>query len=147
MQLHPTDSQNAVKHCIESLAAYYIGLDFDENLGDLTKIRKEKLPENQHDYWAFANTMKIGDIVLIIAHHFPFALVTVASDYNYIKNKAPELGVWFKHFRKVDNIKYYADYTTNAYSWQNLIMTDTISPLWDKTSSSFKLIEEWVQEK
>lgn len=40
MQLHPADSKHAIKHTIESLAACYIGLDFDRDIGDLTKIKQ-----------------------------------------------------------------------------------------------------------
>ena len=145
MQLHPSDSKHAIKHSIESLVAGYIGLDFGRDVGDLTKVKQEKLPENQRDYWAFAHEMKIGDTVLIITHHFPFALATISGEYNYIRKKAPELGVWFRHFRKVKDVKYYADYVTNANSWQQITMTDTISPLRDPGSLSFELIEEWLQ--
>ena len=144
MQLHPADSEHAIKHTVESLAAGYIGLDFLRNIGDLMKIPQEKLPVSQRDYWAFAHEMEIGDHVLIIVHHFPFALITVAGKYNYIRERAPEIGVWFRHFRKVKDVKYYADYVTNANSWQQLTMTDTISPLRDHKSLSFKLIEEWI---
>jgi len=144
MQLHPADSKHAIKHSIESLAAGYIGLDFDQDVGDLTKTKQEKLPEQQRDYWAFAYGMKVDDVVLIITHHFPFALCTVSGEYNYIRERAPELGVWFRHFRKVKDVRYYADFVTNAKSWQQITMTDTISPLRDPNSLSFKLIEEWI---
>lgn len=143
MQLHPDDSTQAIKHTIESLVAGYIGLDFAKDTGDLMKRLKDSLPDNQHDYWDFAHGMEVGDYVLIIAHHFPFALMKVDGKYNYIKQKAPELGVWFRHFRKVKNVWYYADYITNAHSWQNLTMTDTISKLIDPNSASYKLIEKW----
>ena len=113
------------------------------DVGDLTKTKREELPEGQRDYWDFAHEMKVGDVVLIIAHHFPFALATVSGEYNYIRKTAPELGVWFRHFRKVKIVKYYADHVTNAHTWKQLIMTDTISPLRDPSRDSFKLIEEW----
>jgi len=144
MQLHPADSKHAIEHSIKSLAAGYIGLDFDDDVGDLTKTKQEELPEGQRDYFAFANEMEVGDVVLIITHHFPFALCTVFGKYNYIREIAPELGVWFRHFRKVKDVKYYADFVTNAKSWRQITMTDTISPLRDPSSLSFKLIEEWI---
>ena len=144
MQLHPADSNHAIKHSIESLAAGYIGLDFDQDVGDLTKTKQEKLPEQQRDYLAFAHGMEVDDVVLIITHHFPFALCIVSGEYNYIRERAPELGVWFRHFRKVKDVRYYADFVTNAKSWQQITMTDTISPLRDPNSLSFKLIEEWI---
>ena len=146
MQLHPADSENAIKHSIESLNAGYVGLDFDQDSGDLTKTEQEKLPGKQRDFWAFAHEMKVGDVVLIIAHHFPFALATISGKYNYIRERAPELGVWFRHFRKVKNVRYYADYVTNANAWQRITMTDTISPLRDPNSSSYRLIKKWESQ-
>lgn len=144
MQLHPSDSEHATKHTIESLAAGYVGLDFYRDVGDLMKISQERLPVGQRDYSAFAHEMTKGDIVLILTHHFPFAIATISGQYNYIKKTAPELGVWFRHFRRIKNVKYYADYVTNAASWQSITMTDTISPLRDLRSSSYRLIEEWT---
>jgi hypothetical protein len=144
MQLHPANPEEAVRHCVESLAAGYIGLDFGEDVGDLMSTNQSALPENQRDYWAFAHEMAIGDTVLIIAHHFPFALVTIDGEYNFIRSTAPELGVWFRHFRKVRDVRYYADMVTNAQLWERITMTDTISPLRDPTSLSYRLIEEWL---
>lgn len=144
MQLHPADSKHAIRHSIESLATGYIGLDFDQDVGDLMSVTQDNLPENQRDYWAFAHEMRVNDIVLIIAHHFPFALATVSGKYNYIRSRAPELGVWFRHFRKARDVRYYADFVTNVNSWQSITMTDTISPLRDQNSLSFRLIEKWL---
>jgi hypothetical protein len=89
--------------------------------------------------------MDIGDLVLIIVHHFPFALVIISGDYNYIKQPVPEIGVWFRHFRRIDRskTKYFADKITNVQSWEQFKMTDTISPLNDPTSKSCRLIDEW----
>jgi hypothetical protein len=146
MQLHPDDSGQAVRHSVESLAAGYIGLDFAEDVRDLMSLTQAELPENQRDYWAFAHEMVLGDKVLIMAHHFPFALATVDGEYNYIRLTAPEIGVWFRHFRKVTGVRYYADFKTNALSWQHIVMTDTISPLRDPGSLSYRLIQEWSQQ-
>lgn len=144
MQVHPGDSVNAIKHTVESISAGYIGLDFITDIPDLTTISQETLPENQKIYWAFAHEMKIGDHVLLFAHHFPLALVRVAGDYNYIREKAPEIGVWFRHFRKIDDVRYYGDYITDARKWEYLTMTATITPLRDPNSASYKLIDEWL---
>ena len=145
MQLHPSEPGEAVQHTIQSLAAGYIGLDFgSSDVGDLVRSSQSNLPDGQRDYWAFAHKMKVGDRVLIIVHHFPFALVSVAGKYNYIREKAPEIGVWFRHFRKVKDVMYYADLITNAHSWQAIKMTDTISPLHDPSSKSYRLIEKWL---
>ncbi len=145
MQLHPDEANESLKNCVESLAAGYIGLDFISDVGDLMRAAQADLPASQKDYWAFAREMAVGDKVLIIAHHFPFALVTVAGDYNYIRVPAPEIGVWFRHFRAVNDIRYYGDFKTNAHQWEHLIMTDTISPLRDPASQSYRLIESWLR--
>jgi len=89
MQLHPAAPGEALWYTVQSLAAGYIGLDFDTNepdVGDLLspQARQDSLPEKQRDYWAFAHEMAEEDRVLIIVHHFPFALVRVAGPYNYI---------------------------------------------------------------
>ena len=78
-------------------------------------------------YVDFAKNMEIEDKVLIIVHHFPFAVVTVSGDYNYIRNTEPEIGVWFRHFRRIKYPVFYSDYFTNARSWEQYVMTDTIS--------------------
>ncbi|HEY1746903.1 MAG TPA: hypothetical protein VGG11_09100 [Xanthobacteraceae bacterium] len=82
MQVHPASPDDAVAHTIESLAAGYIGLDFATGVGDLLETQRASLPSNQKDYWAFAHEMREGDLVLVVAHHFPFALVRVAGPYN-----------------------------------------------------------------
>jgi hypothetical protein len=145
MQLHPDDAGGALGHSVESLAAGYIGLDFAIDVGDLNGVTWDQLPEKQKPYRAFAHEMAVGDQVLVIVHHFPFALATVAGEYNYIRNRAPELGVWFRHFRKVEGVMYYGDYKTNARDWTKTTMTDTICPLRDESSISYQLIEEWLQ--
>jgi len=143
MQLHPSESDIAVAHSVNSLVSGYIGLDFGKDLGNLLLWKKSEIPKGQEDYWDFAHSIQINDRVLIIAHHYPVALVRVAGQYNYISNPN-SLGVWFRHFREVDNIFYYADYITNPHKWQKLTMTDTISPLIDQNSLSFQLIQEWL---
>jgi len=144
MQAHPSDSENAVKHTVTSISAGYIGLDFTEDVPDLLTLQQEALPENQRNYWAFAHEMKMGDHVLLFAHHFPLALVRIAGEYNYIREIAPEIGVWFRHFRKIDDVQYYGDFITDARKWENIPMTATITPLRGTGSKSYKLIEEWL---
>jgi len=144
MQLHPGDPENSASYAAKSLAAGLIGLDFLHDVGDLFRTKQSDLPPNQKDYFAFAHGMQVGDIVLIISHHFPFALATVAGDYNYIRNTVPQIGVWFRHFRPVQDVRFYADKVTNAASWKQLRMTDTISPLHDPASASYRLIKSWL---
>ncbi len=144
MQVHPGDSGNAIKHTVASISTGYIGLDFVIDVPDLLTVTQEALPENQRNYWAFAHEMKEGDQVLLFAHHFPLALVRVAGPYNYIRTVAPEIGVWFRHFRKIDDVRYYGDFVTDANTWESITMTATITPLRETTSKSYQLIEEWL---
>jgi hypothetical protein len=144
MQLHPDESGDAVRHTIDSLSAGYIGLDFATDVPDLTMISRDAIQENQRHYCAFAHEMTEGDRVLLFTHHFPFALVRVAGPYNFIRTRSPEIGVWFRHFRKVDDIRYFGDFITNARNWEALVMTATITPLRDPTSRSYQLIDNWL---
>lgn len=145
MQLHPDDASEAIRHAVQSLAAGYIGLDFASDVGDLARANWERLPQKQKPYWAFAHEMTEGDNVLVVVHHLPFALVTVDGEYNYIRNRAPEIGVWFRHFRKVRDVRYFGDYRTDAHEWPRTKMTDTICPLRKDDSASYQLIEEWLR--
>jgi hypothetical protein len=137
MQLHPNHPAYALRYTVESLVAGYIGLDFDsdEPVGDLTTVPQQNLPEKQRYYASFAHDMRIGDSVLIFVHNFPFALVTVSGEYNYIKECAPEIGVWFRHFRRIETenqlsrVSYYGDYQTDAHQWVTAPMPGTIGPL------------------
>jgi hypothetical protein len=134
----------AAHHAVESLSAGFVGLDFSGDYGDLSLLSNAStLPTGQKDYLQFARVMAKGDLVLIILHHFPFALAVIDGDYNYIKNPEPEIGVWFRHFRRIRDAKYYADFVTNASSWEKVVMTDTISPLNNRNSKSYRIIEKW----
>lgn len=144
MQLHPSQPEKAVAHTMKSLGLGYIGLDFANPPGDLTDVTRQEIDTTQRDYWDFAHSMEVGDKVLVIAHHHPCALVEVSSKYNYIRRPVDELGVWFRHFRRVQVLGYYADYKTNPAKWEQTTMTDTISVLKDKSGVSYKLIESWV---
>ncbi len=146
MQLHPNESEGAIGHTVESLSAGYVGLDFAEDVPDLLTVPQEALPENHRNYWAFAHEMEIGDRILLFAHHFPFALVRVSGPYNYIRSTAPEIGVWFRHFRKIDDVRYYGDFMTNMRNWEPITMTATITPLREPTTISYQLIKRWLGE-
>lgn len=144
MQLHPSNPAGAIKDTVQSLSAGYIGLDFIVDVSDLLTTVPADLPKHQKNYWRFAHEMKRGDRVLLFAHHHPFALVRVSGDYNFIRERAPELGVWFRHFRSVDCVHYYGDYVTNPAYWERLVMTATITPLRRRDSKSYILIDRWV---
>jgi hypothetical protein len=144
MQLHPNFAGQSARHAAESLSAGFIGLDFRSDVGDLHRAVYEDLPVEEKVQWAFAHEMVEGDRVLIFVHHYPFALARVAGPYNYIRIPVPEIGVWFRHFRRVDDIRYYSDFRTNASTWKPLTMTATLTPLRDGGSASKLLIDEWI---
>lgn len=143
MQLHPNSPDKAVAHTIRSLGLGYVGLDFADPPGDLTDVKAEDIPQSQRDYWDFAHVMEVGDLILVVAHHYPCALAEVIGPYNYIRDPESELGVWFRHFRRVGHVQYYADLVTNPKNWQQTTMTDTISILRDKNGISYRLIDKW----
>ena len=144
MQLHPGGSKEAMKHAVESLSAGFIGLDFGARVPDMLTITPEALPKTHRNYWSFANEMKVDDRVVLFTHHSPLALVRVTGEYNYIRDIAPEMGVCFRHFRKIDDVRYYGDYVTDARRWEYIPMTGTIDPLRDPKSRTYRLIEEWL---
>ncbi len=143
MQLHPKEAKIAVQHTVKSLAAGFIGLDFDDGdqPGDLRLANKKDSRQEVKDFWCIKE-MERNDKVLVFVHNFPFALVNVAGEYDYTTDPV-EVGVWFKHFRRVDKIKYYADWKTNPRDWKNLVMPCRIQGLIDTESASYKLIEQW----
>jgi len=147
MQMHPADRDRAVAHTVKSLGLGYIGLDFASPPGDLTDVARDEIDATQRDYWEFAHTMAVSDKVLVVAHHYPVALVEVTGEYNYIRQPREELGVWFRHFRRVTVLGYYADFNTNPATWEQTTMTDTISILKDKAGVSYKLIERWLKQQ
>ncbi|MEE9443356.1 MAG: hypothetical protein V3V99_11895 [candidate division Zixibacteria bacterium] len=144
MQLHPAEPSKATYFAAESLAAGFIGLDFAKSVGDLTDIKKDDLEKGKQDYLAFQSEMLPDDQVLIIVHHYPFALVKVKGAYNYIRTPDRRIGVWFRHFREITDVRYYADYVNNPKDWEKLIMTDAISVLKNAKSKSYQLIKRWL---
>jgi len=146
MQLHPNDASRSSFYASSSLAAGFIGLDFGEDVGDLARLDKASLQPHHKDFMHIYDGMQVGDRVLIIAHHFPFAICRVAGEYNYIRHPVPELGVWFRHFRRVDDVQLFADHVTNAKSWEPVKMTDTISPLVNEGTKSKAILDEMFGE-
>ncbi len=144
MQLHPAEPSKAAYFAAESLAAGFIGLDFAETTGDLTDTRPDDLEKGKQDYLAFQREMSPDDYVLIIVHHHPFGLVKVKGEYNYIRTPDRRIGVWFRHFREITDVRYYADHVNNPKDWEKIIMTDAISVLKNPKSRSYQLIKKWL---
>lgn len=88
--------------------------------------------------------MTEGDHILVFVHHFPFALARVSGDYNYVRTPIPEIGVWFRHFRRVTDIRYYSDFRTNASQWKQIPMTATLTPLRNEETASQQLVNQWL---
>ncbi|QYK48313.1 MAG: hypothetical protein KF838_00330 [Phycisphaeraceae bacterium] len=148
MQLHPSDPARSAAHAIRSVSAGFIGLDFESDVGDMRRISRESVSSGERDYFDFVSPMQVGDLVLVVAHHFQVALVTVSGEYNYIATPDRGLGVWFRHFRRIDTRKtlFWADHMTNAKKWEPITMTDTIARLQDPKGKTYQLIEEWRRE-
>jgi hypothetical protein len=144
MQLHPDFPGGSARHSAESLSAHFVGLDFQRDVGDLLRANRSDLPKEQTNYWAFAHEMAEGDHVLVFCHHYPFALARVDGPYNYIRTPVPQIGVWFRHFRKVTDVRYYSDFRTNASKWEPIVMTATLTPLRSSDSASQQLVDEWL---
>lgn len=138
-----------MRYAVESIAAGFIGLDFKGSPGDLLQTDREHVETSERDFFDFATRMATGDWVLVIVHHFPFALVCVDGEYNYMREPDPRLGVWFRHFRRIatKETRYFADFVTNAKSWEQYRMTDTISILKDENSQSRLLIRDWLRDE
>ena len=149
MQLHPDDKRYSFEHAVRSLAAGYIGLGFRDEPGDLTKINSKeelkKISKDQGQYLPFCNEMQIGDIVLVISHHYPVALCEVTGHYNYVKEQSEEIGVWFNHFRGIEVLSYAADYETDLKKLKSLKMTDTIIQLKNEEKENWIFIREWLK--
>lgn len=142
MQLHPSDPSRSVEYASICLCAGMIGLDHDVDIGDMRRADPVVLPPTQRDYFQLATHMADGDKILIVAHHYPFAFATVSSDYFYITKIQKELNVWFRHFRRVKNVKFVGDILTNPKKLPRIPMTDTISSL-GKNTASFQFIQKY----
>lgn len=153
MQLHPGDPDLAAAHAVQSLARGLVGFDFWEDPGDLTLVDPCSLPAGVHKHEVeFATQMQVGDKVLVLVHQYPFAVATIDSDYYYLRTPAaaddtnlvfPVLGVWFNHFRRVRDVKYYADWVKDPLAWEKFHKCATIQRITDPECASYKLIESW----
>jgi hypothetical protein len=153
MQLHPSEPDWATDYAVQSLAKGLVGFDYAKDPGDLTLLDPSRLPENvQKHEVEFATRMEVGAKVLVLVHQYPFALVTIDSDYYYLRRPVSSgngnavrlvLGVWFNHFRRVRDVKYYADWIKDPLKWEKFPKCPTIQPLINPESASYKLIESW----
>ena len=91
--------------------------------------------------------MKAGDFVLIMAHHYPFALVKVDGPYNYIRKPKQLYPGMAQAFPPGEGSSVLGDWVTNAHSWKKISMTNTISRLDDRGTESYQLIEQWLRAR
>jgi hypothetical protein len=153
MQLHPNDSEKSIKYTSESLSFCYIGLAFFTDPGDLeiTEPLDIHQSNNEYLYWQFAKNMDIEDIVAIFSHNRPFALAKVCGKYNYIKYPMTETGLWFNHFRKVENVRYFLD-EYNYDKWDKFFTSIpptqmTIQKHTDANKEIYQFIDSWYNLK
>ena len=119
MQLHPDEPRNAVRNTIATLAAGYIGIDVPGVVRDLTTTQPVALSAGQREAVAFAQ--------------------------DYVCSPVPEHGILFRHFRAVDDVRYYADLAPNAREWESILVTERMAPLNDPNSMSYLLSEHWLR--
>jgi hypothetical protein len=157
MQIHPGDFRNrAAGYAVQALAREVVGFSFWPDPGDLRRVELSSLPDNvKKPEVGFATEMNVGDKILVVVHHNPFALATVASGYFYLtsppswewgKVVLPELGIGFNHFRRVKDVLHYADYKTNPHKWQRIKTPMTIQMLTDSDGEARELIERWLDD-
>lgn len=143
MQLHPDDPGAAALHSVNVLGKGYIGLDFVNQPGDLTKADLTAIvPAHQRHYAVFADQMQIGDVVMVVVHNRPFALVEVTGSYNYVLDP-DELGVWFRHMRRAKLLGMYSDYINNPADWAMTPTAPTIMAVVDTDGDVHRLMEQW----
>lgn len=145
MQIHADEPRNTVRDTIATLAAGYVGIDAPGDVRDLETMQPRSVSAAQREALAFAQEMDVGDRVLVFTHNFPFALLRIAGSYNYVCSPIPEHGIRFRHFRAVDDVRYYADLAPNAREWESILVTDRMAPLTDPNSMSYQLIERWLR--
>ena len=138
---------------VQSLPVRLIGFNFRQDPGDLWLVTRLTAEVSKNEV-EFATQMKVGDMVLVLVHQYPFALATIDSDYYYLRTPDPSgdeklvlrvLGVWFNHFRRVRDVKYYADWVKDPLAWPRFLKCPTIQRLIDPNSALYKLIKKWPE--
>jgi hypothetical protein len=152
MQLHPGNADQATRYAVQCLATGVVGFDYGEDPGDLVALNGSRKSHNINPHEIeFASENLIGDKVLVLVHHHPFALATIASDYYYLRAKTlaerEELfGVWCNHIRRVRDIRYYSDWVKDPNNWESFHKCPTIQKLVDPQSASYKPIQRWLEQ-
>ena len=62
-----------------------------------------------------------------------------------MRTPLPEHGILFRHFRPVDEVRFYADLSPNARERESIPMTGRMAPLNDPNSMSCQSIERWLR--
>ena len=146
MQLHPNDSENSMFYTVQCLAHGYIGLDFGEAMGDLKTEDISQLPPSEKLFVQIESPMKSGDIVLVMSHNKPVALVKVIGEYVFINEYLKDhlkFPAWCSHFRPVQVLSYYADWAGEPELAKKLIMSNTIQPIDKQDGLFYQLVDKW----
>jgi hypothetical protein len=142
MNLHPTDEQGTDDHIRQIISSRIIGI---ERLPSLDGTDDKQTDD-------FKNRVKIGDIVAILNGTSPIALVKVLGDWfefdydkNYNEQPQSKSIIWFSLRRVVQIlcIKKDCDYIDNLSQFPMRTKSLTISS--DKTTDTYKYIDEWYQ--
>ncbi|WP_061243625.1 hypothetical protein [Leptospira interrogans] len=144
MQLHPDDQSLATDYTVKCLTNNYVGLDFPSGSYDLSEYDIDKLEAFPNNIRAFAKQITYNDYILIFHHNIPFALITEIGNYNYLKEVIPEMGIWFRHFRRFKKISYFNDvYKQGKDEHYKITMANTISEASEDTKT-VELIKDWI---
>ena len=142
MQLHPNDPDNSMLYTVQCLAHGFIGLDFGKETKNLEIADISLLPPSEKRFVPFAKEMKSGDIVLIMSHNKPLALVKVIGEYVYIAGYR-QSSVWCHHYRPVKVLGYYADWGGGTEYLKSIGKSSTIQKIEKQTGPFYKFVDEW----
>ena len=142
MQLHPNEPRDSMFYTVQCLTHGYIGLDFGEEVGDLRTADTSHLAQSEKLFVQIESSMKSGDIVLIMSHNKPFALVEVIGKYVYIDDYR-KLSVWCPHLRPVRVLDYYADWGGGTGHLTGREKSSTIQSIKKQDGKFYPFVHEW----
>ena len=142
MQLHPNRSKHSMFYTVQCLANGIIGLDFGKETKNLKIANTSILPRNEKRFVPFATEMKSNDIVLIMSHNKPLALVEVIGEYVYIAGYR-QSPVWCNHYRPAKVLSYYADWRGGTEYLNDIGKSSTIQKINDQAGSFYRFVNKW----
>ena len=142
MQLHPERIDRARDLALESLERGYVGLDFRGKVGNLS-VSHDGTEKGQRPYRLIQSEMAVGDLVLIQVGEEPLALAEVEGDYEFEPDPKNARGVWFRHMRKVGNVRYYDVYIQSGATRERLPLRPALQAVRRTDQPAYRLIERW----